>query len=95
MELTLLSSRNVMMNVVGVELKLTIEPQDVVAVAGRSVVLDCAAQVSDAAHVPKVKWRTADSQDLTFIGDPHRSVAASTNCTSDPVVVGFVCLIQS
>lgn len=64
----------------GVELKFTIEPQDVVAVAGRSVVLDCAAHVSDAALVPKVKWRTVDSQDLTFIGDPHRSVAY---CTSD------------
>lgn len=75
---------------VGVELKLTIEPQDVVAVAGRSVVLDCAAQVSDAAHVPKVKWRTVDSQDLTFIGDPHRSVDYCMSDLDMPVVVGCV-----
>ncbi|XP_046681889.1 neogenin isoform X3 [Homalodisca vitripennis] len=56
----------------GVELKFTLEPQDVVTVAGRSVVLDCAAHSSDTLQPPTLKWRTADGQDLTFIGDPHR-----------------------
>lgn len=56
----------------GVELKFVVEPQDVIAVPGRAVVLDCVAESTDPMFLPKLKWRTSDGQDLTFIGDPHR-----------------------
>ncbi|XP_068083914.1 neogenin [Anabrus simplex] len=57
----------------GLDLRLTVEPQDTVVVPGSSAMLHCAATSLDRDAVPMIKWRGEDRQPLNLIGDSYRS----------------------
>jgi len=47
------------------------EPSDIVTIAGKTVRLDCVANVNSFGKIPQYRW-VLDGQNLDFIGDTRR-----------------------